>query len=155
VQLHRLQLFIKMNTIIKLTASPINVENPLGLTVRYDNSLLFDTDKFLMPETIVIESGNDEGSHCLTITLKNKTPEHTKINNQGEIISDSLISLTDIYINDVDISQLFFRKSVYYHSFNDEKQPLAQHQFYELMGCNGYVEFKFSTPLYAWLFENL
>ena len=144
-----------MSTNFKFTASPTDKENPLGLTISHNDQIVFDTDKLHESEIIDIEIDDvDDVGHTMSITLKNKTADHTKVDEQGNIIQDSLISISAITLDDIEIDQLFFEKSQYTHSFNSDAESVTQ-PFYGNLGCNGAVEFKFSTPVYIWLLENM
>jgi len=144
-----------MSTNFKFTASPTDKENPLGLTISHNDQTVFDTDKLHESEIINIEIDDvDNVEHTISITLKNKTAEHTKVDEQGNIIQDSLISISAISFDDIEIDQLFFDQSCYTHSHNSNAEPV-QDRFYGNIGCNGSIEFKFSTPVYIWLMENM
>jgi hypothetical protein len=145
-----------MSTNFRFTAVPSDREHPLGLTVKHNDQTVFDTDCLADPQTvnIKIDDDIDNVEHKINIILKNKTTDHTKIDEQGCIIADSLISISNISLDDIEIDQLFFEKSQYTHSFNSDLEPVSE-SFYGNLGCNGVVEFKFSTPTYIWLLENL
>ena len=86
--------------------------------------------------------------------FKNKTIDHTTVNESGEIISDALIEIDNILFDQVDIDQLFYEHCIYTHNYNGSG-PDTKEKFYGNLGCNGTVEFRFSTPFYMWLLENM
>jgi hypothetical protein len=136
-------------------AAPTNLESPVGLEVWFDHKVIVDDDKFIKSSTVDINFDDDnESAHFLKIILKNKTTQHTKINEHGEIVSDSLITISDIKLDDIDIKKVFLDKSWYYHAFNSDAEPIKDY-FFGDMGCNGNVEFVFTSPAYIWLLENL
>ena len=145
-----------MSAVFSFTAAPTDAESPLGLAVWLNDSVLFDTDCLTTPQTISVAVDDDveDVEHTVKIVLKNKTAAHTKVNESGEIVKDSMIAITDIKLDDIEIDQLFFDQSCYTHSHNGDAEPV-QDQFYGNMGCNGVVEFKFSTPVYIWFLENM
>jgi len=145
-----------MSAAFSFTATPTDPEAPLGLSVWLNDSVLFDTDCFVKTQTICVEFDDEieDVEHTVKIVLKNKTAAHTKINESGEIVKDSMISITDVKLDDIELGQVFFEQSCYVHAFNKEEEPVVD-QFYGNMGCNGFVEFKFSTPMYIWLLENM
>jgi hypothetical protein len=59
----------------------------------------------------------------------------------------------DVKINDVEIGQVFYGQSLYFHNNNGYSKPVVG-QFFRQLGCNGTVKFEFSTPGYVWLMEN-
>jgi len=138
------------------TATPSNPKSPLGFSVWLNESVLFDIDRLTKPETIVAEFDDDIDNleYTIKIVLKNKTAEHTKIDNLGAIVEDSMISISNTKLDDIDLGHLFFEKSKYYHAFNTDAEPVVN-AFYGDMGCNGTVEFKFTSPVYLWLLENM
>jgi hypothetical protein len=95
-----------------------------------------------------------DAEHELSFELFGKLPEHTKINESGEIVSDVLALIKNFTIDDIDISQVFQNLAVYRHDFNGTKAPVED-AFRGSMGCNGTVTLKFNTPLYLWLLENM
>lgn len=145
-----------MTTVFKFVAAPSGQKQPLGLIVNYNDQTVFDTDHLLEPKTVCIniDDETDDVKHVISIILKNKTAAHTKIDEQGNIIADSLIAISAVSLDDIEIDQLFFEKSQYTHSFNSDLESVTQ-PFYGNLGCNGTVEFKFTTPTYIWLLENM
>jgi hypothetical protein len=138
------------------TATPTNPDSPLGLLVCLNDAVIFDTEQLIESQTIVADFDDEveDQSHTIKIVLKNKTAEHTKVDESGSIVKDSMISISDINLDDIEIDQLFFEKAQYTHSFNSDSTPVTD-SFHGNMGCNGTVEFKFSTPVYIWLLENM
>jgi hypothetical protein len=138
------------------TATPTDSNAPLGLEFWFNNLLIFNTDCLSASQAIEAEFDDEiEGiEHIVKIILKNKTATHTKIDESGAIIKDSLVSISNIKLDDIDLNQLFLEKSVYIHAFNSEAEPTVN-SFYGNMGCNGVVEFRFTTPSYLWLLENM
>ena len=86
--------------------------------------------------------------------MKNKTTEHTKIDEQGNIVSDACLTITNLAFDEIELKQIVVDKAVYTHDFNGT-QPETQEKFYGAMGCNGTVSLQFSTPMYLWLLENM
>jgi hypothetical protein len=92
--------------------------------------------------------------HVLEIELQNKLPEHTSIDESGNILSDRVIELQNISLDDIQLGQIFTQLATYQHDFNGS-QPMIQDQFFGSMGCNGTVRLKFVSPVYLWLLENM
>jgi hypothetical protein len=100
------------------------------------------------------ELSDDDGEHELRIVLQGKLPEHTKIDEQGNIISDATLQISNVTIDDLDVNTVFQSNSVYTHDFNGT-QPEIKDTFHGIAGCNGTISFEFSTPVYLWLLENM
>jgi hypothetical protein len=96
----------------------------------------------------------DDQTHVLEFVLSGKTSEHTRITEQGEIVSDVTVQIKDIAFDDIVIDQIFSELAEYHHDFNGT-QPAIVDRFYGEMGCNGTVRLEFTTPIYLWLLENM
>ena len=134
--------------------SPSNTAVPLGCEVWIDDTCVFDQNHVAESVAVVHEFSDDNSEHVLRITLKNKLPEHTKIDDQNNILSDVLLSVTEISFDEIDCTQIVQDLAVYRHNLNGTA-PEIQDQFFGDMGCNGTVELKFTTPVYLWLLENM
>ena len=141
----------------------LDITNPsefhnLGIELWLNKTKFFDNP--VAPGTHHVEYDFDgsDGEHYFKIRLKDKNKnadnEHTKINEAGEIISDVLIFVSNISLDEILIDQLMYEKAEYVHDGNGSK-TIAVHKFYGNLGCNGHVQLKFSTPVYLWLLENM
>lgn len=128
---------------------PVGIEIRMGTTVLLKNNHVQDKITFVHD----INDSND-CDYELQIILSGKTSDHTIVDDAGTIIKDATLSIQNIAIDNIDVSQLFWQKCVYTHDFNGT-QPEMQDTFYGVAGCNGVISFKFSTPLYLWLLENM
>lgn len=134
--------------------APSDTAVPLGCEIWVDNVCVFDQDHVSEPIGVAHEFGDDDGEHTLRITLKNKLPEHTQIDDQDNIVSDALLSVTEILFDEIDCTQIVQDLAVYRHNLNGTA-PAIEDRFFGDMGCNGTVELKFTTPVYLWLLENM
>ena len=129
--------------------------NSLKLTVRFDNTTIFDnilTDGLIKIQHEFEEK--DNVPHTLEIEMSGKIQDDTVVDADGQIIKERSIEITTLNIGDIEIGQLFFDRSEYYHDFNGTADPIVD-KFAGIMGCNGTVKFKFSSPAYLWLLENM
>ena len=133
---------------------PTNSAAALGLRVVLDQATIFETAHVTEAVQIKHDISDADGEHELTFELFGKLPEHTKITETGEIVSDALIEIGNITLDEIDLDQIFQLLAVYHHDFNGSQAP-ADHKFYRHMGCNGIVTLKFTTPIYLWLLENM
>jgi hypothetical protein len=106
------------------------------------------------PTNIEHELSDDDGEHTLRIVLKNKRSEHTRVDASGTILSDAVLTVTNISFDEIDCTQIVHDHAVYRHNFNGTGADIED-QFFSDMGCNGTVELKFATPVYLWLLENM
>jgi len=127
----------------------------LDLEVKLDNIIIHDLtiDSGITPITIELDD-DVEADHCLEIILKNKTPEHTIVDENNNIVEDSELVFSDIMVDEIDIEELLYFQAKYSHNFNGSGE-LTEENFYGTIGCNGTVEINLKTPIYLWLLENL
>ena len=135
----------------------IDTSDPLatiGVSVLLDNACVFQTDHLIELTHIDLSVIDDEGDHELCTVISGKTTDHTKIDEHGNIIKDVVLNISKVAIDGIDVEQLFIEKCVYTHNFNGTQSEIAD-TFYGAAGCNGTISFKFSTPIYLWLLENM
>jgi len=144
-----------MNTVkFSCVVAPSDTATPLGCEIWINDACVFDQDRVNEPTVVNYEFSDDDGEHLLRITLKNKLPEHTRIDDQDNIVSDALLSITEIAFDEIDCTQIVQELAVYRHNLNSTG-PEIEDRFFGDMGCNGTVELKFTTPVYLWLLENM
>lgn len=141
---------------IKLSFGASSSSPDLELVFRFNNKEIYRLSDISRDfQVISYEFESEESSqNCIEIGMQGKTWEHTKIDPDGNIIEDSVIEIKDIIIDDFNIDNIFFEKSLYHHDTNGTTPPCTN-RFYGTMGCNGVVKFQFSTPFYLWLLENM
>ena len=127
---------------------------PLGTEVWIDDICVVNVEHVdrIVHFSHAIEE--DDAEHELRIVMKHKTPNHTELDNAGNIICDAMLSISDIKFDEIALGQVFLNKTVYTHDFNGS-QSSVEDKFFGSMGCNGTVSLKFTTPLYLWLLENM
>jgi len=130
-------------------------EAVLDLRVVLDGQVQWQGRPGTDVQDIAVEFNDaDDESHVLEFVLSDKMPEHTRITEQGEIISDVTVRIQDIAFDDISIDQIFSELAEYHHDFNGT-QPAIVDRFYGEMGCNGTVRLEFTTPIYLWLLETM
>jgi hypothetical protein len=143
-----------MTSSISFDVDTTNAESQLGVEVWLNNQQLVNVEHVtgLIPVTVSVT--DDDGEHELQIVLKNKTVDHTVIDSQGNIVQDSCLTVNNFKFDDIEVDQPVSEQAVYRHSFNSDG-PEIDDKFYWLMGCNGTVSLKFTTPIYIWLLEHM
>lgn len=135
----------------------LNTTDPaakLGFEAWIDDKKFHDTDHVVHCQQIFIEIPDDDAEHELRLIMKNKTTEHTQVDEAGNIIADARLKITDIAFDEVQLGHMTTEQAIYEHDFNGT-HALSQHKFYGEMGCNGTVSLKFTTPIYLWLLEHM
>ena len=136
-----------------LDSSDYNAQ--LGFDVLLNDNIVFTTEHVTELTTVTVEVNDDvDTNHELKFVLKNKTQDHTKVDEQGNILSDAMLSISNIEFDEIKLGHIIIEQTVYYHDMNGS-QDLFEDKFYGSMGCNGYVSLKFATPIYLWLLENM
>ena len=132
-----------------------DAECPLGIEIRLGHTVLLKNNHVQEKITFDYDIDDvDNSDHKLQIVLTGKTSDHTIVDETGTIIKDATLAISNIMIDIIDVNQLFLEKCVYTHDFNGT-QPKIEDSFHGVAGCNGTISFKFSTPIYLWLLENM
>lgn len=125
----------------------------LRMIVRFDTVTVFDAVLGQDFCDMSYEFQDDESQHCIEIEMQGKLPEHTVINDTGQILQDRVIELRDFRMDDIPLEHDYIDLMTYQHDFNGT-QSSGQHKFYGDMGCNGTVKLEFTTPIYLWILEH-
>jgi len=140
-----------MNAIFQMTVSATSPGAVLDIKLNGDSKWQGSVGN----DSAVISfevNDSEETQHELTIEMSGKTQEHTRIDDQGNIISDLLVTIKDITLDSIPLDQNMPELCSYHHDFNGNG-PATQEKFYGTMGCNGVVIMPFYTPVYLWLLE--
>ena len=144
------------NTVsISCTLDTTNPEAALGFEAWVDDQKFFDTEHVQARQPVVMEIADDDCEHELRFVLKNKTADHTQIDEAGNIIADARLIVTDLAFDEIKLGHMVTEQAVYTHNQNTQFQSTVEDKFYSEMGCNGTVSLKFSTPIYLWLLEHM
>lgn len=138
---------------LSFTVTATDYSVPLGMRVSLNGAVFYE-NAHIGYETQIQHQLYDDGEHKLAFELFGKRPDHTKIDDAGNIVSDAMLSVSGIEIDGIDIDQITQFKAVYHHDFNGTQAPIED-KFYGLLGCNGTVQLEFTTPVYLWLLENM
>jgi len=138
---------------ITCTVSTSNLLAKIGLEVWLDDQQLFDTNH-VNDQQLEWSIREDEADHELRFVMKNKTTDHTQLDEHGKIIQDVIVKINNLCFDEIELGQLFIDHATYTHDFNGTKKTVTE-KFYGEMGCNGTVSLKFTTPIYLWLLENM
>jgi len=127
---------------------------PLGVQVKINNHVIFEHSHVQEPVKFSYDqiSDDEDQEYDLTIEMFGKLPQHTVLDDQGNINSDAMLMVKNVQFDRVDINQAFLDMTEYHHDFNGTQPPTKQ-RFFGNMGCNGQVKLTFSTPVYLWLLE--
>lgn len=142
----------KISVTFDLTSSDYTAA--LGFDVILDDKVLLSIDHVTESTPVSLEIADNEGEHEFKFVMKNKTQEHTVVDEAGDITKDAMLSIANLTFDDIKLGHTFIEKCVYHHDFN-RSQPPVEDKFFGDMGCNGHVSLRFTTPIYLWLLENM
>jgi len=143
-----------------------DAECELGVKITLDGLVIHNNPHLTETYHVSHDISDEDGEHELAIELYGKLPQHTKIDDQGNIVKDAVITVENFNIDDIDISSILTcypnqqypdvpaHVIQYAHDFNGTQPALIDH-FHGSMGCNGTVTLKFTSPVYLWLLENM
>lgn len=139
---------------ISCTLDTNNPAAKLGFEAWVDDYKFFDLAHVEHKQEVFVEIPDTVGEHELKFVLKHKSPGYTTIDEHGTIISDAVLTISDIKFDDAELKHVATKLSTYTHDFNGTGKEV-QDKFYGTLGCNGTVSLKFTTPMYLWLLEHL
>ena len=126
----------------------------LGIEVWLDDAQLYNNDHITDTQKFEWTFDDEEAEHELRFVMKNKTEDHTIIDDDGNISVDARLTIKDVSFDEIELGQIFIDQAKYTHDFNGTGSSVTD-KFYGEMGCNGTIKLKFSTPIYLWLLENM
>jgi hypothetical protein len=116
------------------------------------------------PTVVEFEHEFTEGEKCeLIIKRSGKDKGQTVVNDNGDILKDQLLHIKSIEIDEIDIGALVY-EGVYKPEYPEPWASQQREAGTELpesfknvtsIGHNGTWKFKFESPFYMWLLENL
>lgn len=127
----------------------------MTLVVQLDGTEVWRRENIVQAEHVSIDVSEDEdGDHSLCWIVSGKQPHYTVVDQQGNIVSDSMLRINNFTVDDIDLTGYLDQIATYSHDFNGNG-ALTVEKMYPDLGCNGTAEMKFSTPLYMWILENI
>ena len=116
------------------------------------------------PNVIEFEQEVEEGKeYNLIIKRSGKGKNQTVINEKGDILKDQLLHIKSMEIDEIDIGALVY-EGIYTPKYPEPWATQQREAGIELpvsfknvtnMGHDGEWKFKFASPFYMWLLENL
>jgi hypothetical protein len=139
------------NSTLSFDIASTDTSSPLALAIWIDDQCVFQTPHVREPIHYEQIFNDDDGEHELKIVMSGKTQNHTTIDDHGNIVKDAVLSVA-FSVDNVNFDELFQKQVVYTHNFNGTQPDIAD-TFYGLMGCNGTLSLKFTTPLFLWVLD--
>lgn len=126
----------------------------LGLEIWLNDTQIYNSEWIQNKIVFCYYFESDDAEHRLSFVMKNKVPEHTEIDSQGNIVKDAMLVISNLQFDDIALGNSFAELAKYQHNFNGTGQTVVEKCFGPV-GCNGTVSMEFSTPVYLWLLENI
>jgi hypothetical protein len=140
--------------VISFTLNTTSPESKLGFEAWIDDRKFVDLEHVQEAQVISMEITEDDAEHELRFILKNKTNQHTRVDENNNIVSDATLSITDLTFDEIQLGHTVTELAEYKHNFNNNGDTVED-KFYGSLGCNGTVSLKFATPMYLWLLEHM
>ena len=140
---------------------PPHAEIMIGDKSHFKGDITGTDDK---PNVVEFEHEFTEGEEStLTISRSGKSNNQTVVNDKGDLLKDQLLHIKSIEIDEIDIGALVY-EGVYTPQYPEPWASQQREVGSELkesfknvtaMGHDGTWRFKFHSPFYMWLLENL
>ena len=155
------KLKFKLELYATMWDKPPHAEILIGDKSHFKGDITGTEDK---PTVVEFEHELTEGEKCeLTIKRSGKLVNQTVVNDKGDLLKDQLLHIKGIEIDEIDIGALVY-EGVYTPDYPEpwaSQQRQAGNELTEsfknvtVMGHDGTWRFKFESPFYMWLLENL
>lgn len=141
--------------LVELLISSNCDNNDIVTQVKLNNAIVTNLTCSVNNQRVSIDVDDDtETTQIVSIEMSGKTEKHTSIDNNGNILHDTVVKLDQVVIDDVDVTNVFCQgKQCYVHDFNGTQDKITD-EFYGVIGCNGVVSIEFTTPVFVWLLDN-
>lgn len=126
----------------------------LGFEIFHNHKQILNIEHVASDTPVAFTLDAEEGDQELKFIMKNKTIDHTTVDEDGQIVKDARLNICNFYIDNLELGHTFLEQCKYYHDFNGTKDPVVD-EFYGDMGCNGTLTFSFQSPVYMWLIMNM
>jgi hypothetical protein len=135
-----------------LTSTDYSAE--LGFSVTLDEKTIIDILHVDKETPVTLKIAADDGDQELKFTMKNKTANHTTVDENGQVVKDAYLNISNFYLKNIKLGDIFLEHCKYRHDFNGTQDPVVV-PFYGDIGCNGTIVFLFQSPAYYWILETI
>lgn len=121
------------------------------LEIYFNDKKILQSCAQTVRQTTTLDLPEHSGDHVLRLVMSGKNHTHTVTDQHNQIIDDVYFTVDRLEFEGLDMKEIFCQGQLCYtHSFNQD-QPVILDEFYGVIGCNGCVDMKFSTPFFLWL----
>ena len=142
---------IEVSFVVEPSVSPC----PFHVSFSIDGTVLWQSSQLTAAESVrvTVPDSVESQPRYMVFSMQGKLPEHTELDQQGDIIRDHVISIRDFQIEGIRLQTVLESRAIYDHDFNGSS-PAIRDEFFGIMGCNGEVRLDFTSPIFLWLLEN-
>lgn len=143
---------MKEEIAIAVTLTPTHWKERFpGARVYINEQLIFE--EILTEEKTITWQGTIQEQNKIIVEMYNKQDGDTTKDSDGNIANDVLLNIQNISIDEIELGQLLWTKSIYYPDPSNTSAPSHMKECVNL-GWNGRWELEFDSPVYLWLLEN-
>jgi hypothetical protein len=143
---------ITANLVVKFS---VEGSGALTISLKFDGHVIF-SQKVNHDSDIVTVSHlftNWPRSRQLDIDIQDKTHDMTVVDDQGNIVSDTVFKLHSVRLDDVELGEVFYQTSTYRHDYNGSREVVLETPS-DISGFNGVISWPFRSPVRQWLYEH-
>jgi hypothetical protein len=141
--------------LLSLTLAATADCNDVTLEIYVDSNKIFQSAASTQVQTVSYSLSENPSDHVLRLVMSGKTRHHTTINPQGEILHDVAFLLNALEFENIDMTPVFYHNNpCYTHNLNGSAIERVD-EFSGYIGCNGTIDFKFSTPIHLWMYQKI
>lgn len=127
---------------------------PLKIMIKFDNQIIFDQHVGDQNGIVTVNQNflNLPKTHELIIDIDGKTHDMTVMDENNNIISDTVFRIQQVSLNHIDIGEMFYLNAQYQHTHNGYSDPVTQPPS-DISGFNGQIKWNFFSPVHRWLYQ--
>jgi hypothetical protein len=141
---------MECNILLKLHGTAVDANIHLIVNGTKHSTFCFDNGL----HKIKISLDDSAQDQCIQLIMTGKNHTHTKIDSNGNILSDVYATVESIEFNDIEVKEVFCKGNLCYEHNNNNQTDNILDQFYGFIGCNGTIFINFYTPINFWFIEH-
>ena len=121
---------------------------PMQVSCMIDNTVVWEGIVKSVPATMCVDINDYVAAlHQVSIKFSGKTG----IENND--VGDTIINISDVRLQNIDIEPVLQRLAKYYHNTNGYSESLID-DYSNCIGFDGRLEFQLETPISNWFYKN-
>lgn len=124
------------------------IDHPMTVSIYFDDRMIH-LDQGHYKAVIDKKISLSPGAHTLKVKIANKDNRNTTVNEKGQIVEDSMITINSLKIDDINLNAIMEADSVYHTKSKGILERTVR------LGLNGEWQLPMKTPVYEWILEKL